>query len=81
MSVQSYAPSSQRLAVFVADLRDWLGQARAALTVHADNATSMSDAGLRDLDIRQTDIGRLVDRDTSAIVRLSLTRAHSRLGF
>ncbi|MGE0281691.1 MAG: hypothetical protein AB7P20_13905 [Rhizobiaceae bacterium] len=66
------------LAHWLDEIRNWLRHARAALNTRHQPLDNLSDRDLNDVALRQTDIGRLVDRDKNWILQASLTRAHSR---
>lgn len=72
-------PRRSHLTHWLAELRAWFGQAKAALNIQHRPLRDLSDRDLSDIALRQTDIGRLVDRDKNWILQASLTRAHSRL--
>lgn len=61
------------------DVRDWLRHARIALRPAHSPLGDLPESALRDVAARQTDIGRLLDREKNWILQASLTRAHSRL--
>jgi len=72
------APHSHGLSHWLDDFRGWFRQTKAALNTRHQPIADLSDRELSDLALRQTDIGRLVDRDKNWILQSSLTRAHSR---
>ena len=63
---------------WLADIRQWLRHARAAIRRPHQEMEDLSERDLRDIAARHTDIGRLIDRDKNWILQASLTRAHSR---
>jgi uncharacterized protein YjiS (DUF1127 family) len=80
MSVHTIeAPHRNGLAHWLEEIRGWFRQAKAALNMRHQPLADLSDRDLSDIALRQTDIGRLVDRDKNWILQASLTRAHSRL--
>lgn len=68
-----------RFAHWLDEVRGWLRHAKVALRPEPEPLDDLSDSDLRDLAARQTDIGRLLDREKNWILQASLTRAHSRL--
>jgi hypothetical protein len=71
-------PRNTGFAHWFDEIRDWLRHARASLRTRHQPVDGLSDRDLRDIALRQIDIGRLVDRDQNWILQASLTRSHSR---
>lgn len=79
-SIQTHkGHSGSSLRAWIAEIRQWLRHARIAANLPHQDMSELSDRHLHDLSVRQTDIGRLVDRDKNWILQASLTRAHKRI--
>ncbi|HEY5817545.1 MAG TPA: hypothetical protein VIU14_03950 [Mesorhizobium sp.] len=74
ITIQS--PANTSLGEWIAEIRQWLRHARIALQPTPSHAhiEDLSDRDLRDISARQTDIGRLIDRDRDAMLRATLGR-------
>lgn len=74
-------PRAKRAPIghIVSEFVEFLRYAKAALRMPHRDLRDLADKDLHDIGARQTDIGRLVDRDKNWILQASLTRARSRV--
>ena len=83
MSIYSVLPhrgfAGSGLRNWFAEARIWLRHMKRAADPQHQDLNDLSDRELRDISARQTDIGRLLDREKNWILQASLTRARSRI--